>query len=175
MKSLIITIMLLSPLVSYGQISIDHYSVSAIEEHPGIPGSPVVYTVTHYFIVNENNVKVDALSSDKLSGNPAMSLVFKKGDKFALQFKTYSHNTPVPDESDLSTVPYIFELSEEIRAIVFPGYNIDNIELDTYYAVYYFDGVKYEFELPIVAEDEIERIYYPSVKMRQDPPSEDHK
>ena len=86
MKTLLLVMLLTVPMFGYSQSTIEHLSVEAIEEHPGIPTSPVMYTVTHYFRVNENNVRVDALLNE--TDSVASTVVFKKGDKFAIRFIT---------------------------------------------------------------------------------------
>jgi hypothetical protein len=164
MKNLILGVLMTVSPFSYSQDVIEYISTTATEEHPGIPTSPIVYTVTHYFMVNENNVRVEALLS-YIPDSLAQVVVFKKGDKFAIQFKTYSHNDPQADEDSFSNYPYIYELSEAVKAIIFPSYNYDGILQKSYYPVYVFDGVKYEFDLPLVKEEDIQRIYYPSVKL----------
>lgn len=166
MKTLLLIMLLTVPMFGYSQSAIEHLSVEATEEHPGIPTAPIVHTVTHYFRVNENNVKVEAILNE--SDSIATTVVFKKGDKFALRFITYSYNSSLPDEESFSTDPYVSELSEEVKSIIFPGYNYDSIKLKSYYPVYTVNGVKYEFDLPVVDEEDIQRIYYPSVKITPD-------
>jgi hypothetical protein len=161
-KNLIIIIALLLPVSAFSQDYLELVSSNAREEHPGIPQSPVVYTVVHNFIAQEDGIKIEAVRNDGTSDNVIDSRVMYKGDRLSLKYITYSyyHSDPPPDEN-FSEDPYFADIIKDIITLVFPGYDTDKVKTTTSFPVFYVNDVKYEFNLPIIKDVDIERIYYP--------------
>jgi hypothetical protein len=166
MKNLTIIFSLLLVSVFPGMaFSQDHFelvSSYAIEEHPGIPQSPVTYTVVYSFIACENDITLEAVTNDGVSDKVIAAKVLNKGDTLALQYITYSHISSDPLlEQDLSELPYFAEVENNITTLIFPDYNLDRMKTTTSFPVYYVDGERYEFELPPINDEDIKRFYYP--------------
>jgi len=166
MKNLIIIFsLLLAPVFPETAFSQDHFELvqsSAIEEHPGIPQSPVTYTVIYSFVAQEDGIKIDAVTNDGTADSVIDSRILNKGDRFTLQYVTYSHISSDPIlESDLSETPYFVEVETDVTTLIFPHYNVDRMKTTTSFPVYHVDGEKYEFELPPIKDEDIKRFYYP--------------
>lgn len=161
MKNIVLTLIMFLPSLLCAQSHFELTDIHATEEHPGIPSSPVTYRVVYYFIAQEDNITVEALTSDGVEDKIIASKVLNKGDKLALQYVTYTYIQTPEWESDLSDEPFFVDVEDGIISLVFPDYNLDRMKTTTSFPVYFVDGKRHEFELPVVDADDVERIYYP--------------
>ena len=162
MKNLIIIVMLL--LQAAAAFSQDHFELvksNAIEEHPGIPGSPVTYTVTYSFIAQDDNITVQAIINDGIEDNIIVSRVFNKGDRFSLQYITKSYPSYDPAIEPIPENPYFTEFEKDVTILVFPDYDVDRMKTTNSFPVYYVNGSRYDFVLPEIDPEDIQRYYYP--------------
>lgn len=144
----------------FGQDAVSHLSAHATEDHPGIPSSPVIHTVSHHFVVNAKAVQVKALR-DESNAATGISLPLTKGDTFILQFQDLFYNSQPMHLSPDSSLPQVFEGADGIKSIVFSS---SNISKGRYRPVYEVNGKTFEFHLPKVADDQIKRNYYPTTR-----------
>lgn len=158
--SAIFTVLIL-PAAAFSQDHFELVKSGAIEEHPGIPGSPVTYTVTYNFIVQDDDITVQAIINDGIEDNIIVSKVFNKGDRFSLQYITKSYPSYDPVIEPIPENPYFTEFEKDVTTLIFPDYDVDRMKTTNSFPVYYVNGSRYDFVLPPIKDEDIQRIYYP--------------
>lgn len=161
MKNLIIIFALLLPVSAFPQDHFELVKSGATEEHPGIASSPVTYTVTYNFIALEDNITVQAIINDGIEDNIIVSRVFNKGDRFSLQYITKSYPSYDPAIEPIPENPYFTEFEKYVTALIFPDYDVDRMKTTNSFPVYYVNGSRYDFVLPEIDPEDIQRFYYP--------------
>lgn len=167
MKYIIFLIM----IAFYGQAySQDHFtlvSASGKEEHPGIPTSPVSLSFTYIFVAEKDDILVEAIINKGSLDSAVDSRTLNEGDTLVLHYITYSYrNTPMEDMKEED--PFFMESSTNNQALIFPDHDYDQVKTYIAFPVYYASGDRFTFELPVIDEEDIQRIYYPSVKLTPD-------
>lgn len=162
MKRLILIFLLFLPGALLAQEGFEFIDLHATEEHPGIATAPIVYRIVYYFEAVEDGLTVQAINNNGNIDSIIAEYNFNKGDKLALQFVTYSYRTEsYPPEQNIYEDPFFVNVDSGVVSLVFPDYNYDRIKTITSFPVIVKSGKSYEFDLPIVKEEDIERIYYP--------------
>lgn len=159
MKNIAILILMLFPPAMFSQEKFTMLSHSAREEYPGMQGAPITFTATYVFIARDDDILVEAISRGILDST-IDDRTLSYGDTLIIKYISYSYYSEFPQYEVTIETPRFSEIGGT-TLLRFFDYNNDWIKRVVYLPVYYTNGHRYEFDLPSIKEEDIEKIYYP--------------